>query len=98
MLPDKFEAHKVRVGICKQLLVASYPLLKDDQKETLEAEMKNISVQKEEHRDSHGRLVKVRLLYSPAMDDRCDEFILNLEATLQDNKVFMPGKGESSLF
>lgn len=97
-LSDTLEIQIMKSRVCNQLLIASRPLLNDLQKKKLENEIKKTAVKVQEFKDSFNKIVKVKKVFSYSVDKACDDFISLLEDLLQDNKVFMPGKGESSLF
>jgi hypothetical protein len=97
-LNDTLEIQIIKSRTCIQLLLASRPLLKDNQKLELEKLLSSTEIKHHEIKMQDGSIVKRTKYFSYSVDKACDFFVSKLEDLLQDNKVFMPGKGESSLF
>lgn len=97
-ITDTLEAQIIKSRTCNQLLLASRPLLNSEQKKKLEEELKKTALCYKYYKDQNGNVVCKEKIFSSLVDDNCDNFIALLEDLLQENKVFMPGKGEGSLF
>jgi len=97
-LNDTLEVQVIKSRTCNQILIASRPLLKPLQKTELEQKLKDTDIKFNEIKIADGKVIKRVKYFSYAVDKACDKFISEIEDLLQENKVFMPGKGESSLF
>jgi len=97
-LNDTLEVQVIKSRTCNQILIASRPLLKTLQKTELEQKLKDTDIKFNEIKIADGKVIKRVKYFSYAVDKACDKFISEIEDLLQENKVFMPGKGESSLF
>lgn len=97
-LDDTLECQRAKSRTCNQLLIASNPLLQEKQKQPLKTKLEGTKLKDLEIKNGAGKVIKKFAVYSPIVDKACDDFVLELEDILQENKVFMPGKGESSLF
>jgi hypothetical protein len=97
-ITDTLECQTLKSRICNQLLIASRPLLKDDQKEKLSDELKKTKLFLKDVTQGRGPLRMMEPRWSYIVDKACDDYISLLVDLLQINKVFMPGKGEHNLF
>jgi hypothetical protein len=97
-ITDTLECQIIKSRTCNHLLLASRPLLTDKQKEILTNELQKTNIKYNELKDKNLKIVKRTPVFSFSVDKACDEFVGLLEDALQDNKVFMPGKGEGSMF
>lgn len=96
---DTYEAQVVKSRTCTQLLMNSRVLLKAEQKTKMETKIKETELKYIEYRDPRTKmLLGKRAIYSPIVNTACDSFVSALSDLLQENNVFMPKKGESSLF
>ena len=97
-ITDTLESQIIKSRLCKQLLLTSRILLKDDQKILLEIKLTSTAIKIMEFKDSTGNVVKRQKVFSYVVDKACDDFVSLLVDKLQENKVFMPGKGDKRLF
>ena len=96
---DTYGAQVIKSRTCNQLLMNSRVLLKPEQKAKMEALLKETELKYVEYRDPRSKMITgKRAIYSPVVNTACDNFVSKLSDQLQENNVFMPKKGESSLF
>ena len=96
---DTYEAQVIISRTCNQLLISSRVLLKPEQKKEMEDLLIGTELKYIEYRDPRTKMITgKRAIYSPIVNSNCDKFFSILSDKLQENNVFMPKKGESSLF
>ena len=96
---DTYEAQVIKSRTCNQLLMSSRVLLKPTQKEEMEKLLPTTELRYIEYRDIKTNMINgKRAIYSPIVNTNCNNFVSKLSDKLQENNVFMPKKGESSLF
>jgi hypothetical protein len=96
---DTYDAQVIKSRTCNQLLISSRVLLKPEQKTLMEGLIAGTELKYVEYRDPRTKMITgKRAIYSPIVNTNCDKFVSTLSDKLQENNVFMPKKGESSLF
>jgi hypothetical protein len=96
---DTYDAQVIKSRTCNQLLISSRVLLKPEQKTAMEELIGGTELKFVEYRDPNTNMITgKRAMYSPIVNVNCDKFVSALSDKLQENNVFMPKKGESSLF
>jgi hypothetical protein len=96
---DTYDAQVIKSRTCNQLLMNSRVLLKPEQKKKIEGLIPGTELKYIEYRDPRTKMITgKRAIYSPIVNTNCDKFVSALSDLLQENNVFMPKKGESSLF